>query len=156
MEISQQGTRIRRTLRIHWSVMTLLLMASMVAELIDFPWSSHVHPNHYYFYTEKILVFIIFIVATYRNSRSLWFFVLVVNSLKAVSLLRFYFTTDYEIPSTYYYREYTIILFRLKLPFVADLLFGNHLGNALLMLSLYGYWLYQCEKLLQTAGPNTR
>lgn len=133
--------------------MALLLLASMVAELIDFPWSFHSHPNHYYFYAGKILAFVIFILATYKNSRPLWFFVLVVTSLKAVSLLRFYLTVDYEIMSTNYYKEYARIFSRLKLPFVADLFFGNHLGNAALLLSLYGYWLYQCEKLLQTDAP---
>ena len=136
--------------------MALLLLASMVSELIAFPWSYHVqtHPNHYYFYTGKILVFIIFIVATYKNSRPLWFFVLVATSLKAVSLLKFYLTVDYEIMSNLYYHEYASIFFQLKIPFVADLLFGNHLGNAVLLLSIYGYWLYQCEKFLKTTGPN--
>jgi hypothetical protein len=158
VKISHESAGIRRTLRIHWSIMALLLLASMVWELIAFPWSyyAQTHPNHYYFYTGKILVFVIFIIATYKNSRSLWYFVLVVTSLKTVNLLRFYFTTDYEIMSTPYYHEYASILFRLKLHLVADLLFGNHLGNALLMILLYGYWLYQCEKLLQTADPTMR
>jgi hypothetical protein len=156
VEISQKSAAIRRTLRIHWSIMALLLLASMVAEVVGFPWNSHTHPNHYYFYIGNIFAFIIFIVATYRNSRSLWFFVLVITSLKAVNLLNFYLTVDYEIMSAYYYQEYTVIFSQLKLLFVADLLFGNHLGNAVLVLSIYGYWLYQCEKLLQTAVPNIR
>jgi len=153
VEISQRSAAARQALRINWIILALLLLASMVSELVAFPWSYHAHPNHYYFYAGRILVFVVFIMASYSNSRPLWFFVVVVTSLKVVSLLRFYLTVDYEIMSTYYYQEYAIIFSRLKLHFVADLFFGNHLGNAVLLLSLYGYWLYQCEKLLQTATP---
>jgi hypothetical protein len=147
---------VRSTLRIHWAIFGLLLLAGMISELIFFPWSYHAHPNHYYFYLGRILVFGIFIVATYKSSRPLWFFVLVVTSLKVVSLLKFYLTTDYAAMSTLYYEEYAGIFFRLKLPSVALLLFGNYLGSAVLLLGIYSYWLYLCEKLLRGgAAKNT-
>jgi len=143
-----------RTLRIHWSIFGLLLLASMLSELITFPWSYHAHPNQYYFYAGRISVFGVFIAATYLRSRPLWFFILVVTSLKIVSLLNYYLTVDYQAMSTLYYKEYASVFFRLKMPFLALVFFGNYLGSALMLLSIYSYWLYLCEKFLQTPGTN--
>jgi hypothetical protein len=146
----------RRTLRIYWIVIGLLLLTSMLGELITFPNSYQAHPNHYYFYTGKILVFVVFIIATYRNSRPLWLFVLTVTSLKVVSLFKYYCTVDYAAMSTLYYQEYATIFFLLEMPSVALLLFGNYLGNAALLLGIYSHWIYLCEKLLQTPAPKDK
>jgi hypothetical protein len=132
-------------LRISWFIFGFLLLSNIIANLIAFPNSYHIRLSD----AVKVIIFGILIISTYKNVRYLWFFAIVVISLKMISLLKFYTTQDYRIMSVLYYEEYTGLLFRLKLQAIALLLFGNNLFSAALLLGSYSYWLYMCENLLQ-------
>jgi hypothetical protein len=141
-------------LRTIWFVLLVLLVASFAGNVIAFPKSFLLHKGHCYVFIFRILVFCILIFATYKKTKPWWFFTIAVVSLKTIALLNFY-TDSYYIRSVLYYEEYASIFFRLKLPTLGLLLFGNNLVSAAILLSTYGYCLYLCELLVQASTSTT-
>ena len=142
-------------LRFIWLVFTILLVASFAGDVITFPKSFALQKSHFYVFIFKVLVLGLLIFATYKKTKPWWFFTIAVISLKIISLLKFYTAGSYYIHSVLYYEEYAGIFFRLKLPVLALLLFGNNLCSAVLLVSTYAYCLYLCELLVQASISHT-
>jgi hypothetical protein len=92
-------------------------------------------------------IFLLLLVVSYTARKAVWWVAVGIIACKAISLVSYYLTTNWQESSIGYYEVLTYSCTLLHLGPVPSIIFIEPI-NLVTMLGLYAYWLVLCRRIL--------
>jgi len=115
--------------------------------------SAVLRGQHSFFHQleHQLFIFSLLLLVSYTGRKAVWWVAVGIIVLKAVFLVSYYLTTNYQIRSDSYYGEFSYCCTVLHLRVLPGLFFSDPI-NLVAMLGLYGYWLVVCRRILSDSA----